>query len=175
LKIQDDLQGLTLQNTFPALPANFAIQSLHVSSDGAWLAAERSGAESGSVQIYSITDDYKHWWSLPALESPVTSVRFLDGEKASLVVSCASCAVYVFEMEERRLNSWSEKQGIPMRNALPKELSHRADFPVRGVSPCHSCKSNAASFALSEAFPLACGIVWGNNLTHFFVFSELRS
>jgi len=134
LKIQDDLQGLTLQNTFPALPANFAIQSLHVSSDGAWLAAERSGAESGSVQIYSITDDYKHWWSLPALESPVTSVRFLDGEKASLVVSCASCAVYVFEMEERRLNSWSEKQGIPMRNALPKELSHRADFPVRVAS-----------------------------------------
>lgn len=132
LKIDEDPQILMLQHSFPASPTNFAIQSLHVSPDGAWLAAERSGTESGTVQVYSIAeDDCKHWWSLPALESPVTSTRFLDGENPSLVVTCASCAVYLFDIEERRLSNWSEQLGIPMKNALPKELRYRADFPVR--------------------------------------------
>ena len=135
LKIENDPESVTLEHTFPALPANFAIQTLHVSPNGAWLAAERSGVESGTVQVYSIVEgDCKHWWSLPALESPITASRFVGGEKPSLVVSCANCAVYVFEIEDRRLSSWSEKLGIPMRDSLPKELSHRLDFPVRIAS-----------------------------------------
>jgi U3 small nucleolar RNA-associated protein 4 len=132
LKIEDDPEGLTLQHTFPESTANFAIHSLHASADGGWLAAERYGIESGTVQVYSIFENAcKHWWSLPALEAPVTCSRFIGGEKPTLAVSCTNCSFYVFDVQERRRNNWSEQLGIPMSSSLPEELKHRADFPVR--------------------------------------------
>jgi U3 small nucleolar RNA-associated protein 4 len=132
LGINAKLEGLTLQHTFPKSTANFAIHSLHASPDGAWLAAERSGMESGTVQVYSIAENAcKHWWSLPALEAPITCIRFLGGEKPTLTVSCINCAFYVFDVEQRRLSNWSQQLGIPMWELLPEELKHRADFPVR--------------------------------------------
>jgi U3 small nucleolar RNA-associated protein 4 len=132
LKVDEDPAGLTLQHTFPELTANFAIHSLHASADGSWLAAERHGIESGTVQVYSISENAcKHWWSLPALEAPVTCTRFIGGEKPTLAVSCTNCSFYVFDVQERRRISWSEQLGIPMSTSLPEELKHRADFPVR--------------------------------------------
>jgi U3 small nucleolar RNA-associated protein 4 len=132
LKIDEDSEGLTLQHTFPASTANFAIHSLHASAGGAWLAAERHGIDSGTVQVYSIFENAcKHWWSLPALEAPVTCTRFIGGEKPTLVVACTNCSFYVFDVQERRRNSWSEQLGIPMSTMLPEELKHRTDCPVR--------------------------------------------
>ena len=135
MKIDDEPERLVLQHTFPASPSNFAIQSLHTSPDGAWLAAKRSGAENGTVQVYSIIEnDYKHWWSLPALESPISAARFIEGEQPLLVVSCSNCTMYVFDVKGRCLSNWSEELGVPMQEKLPTELSHRADFPVRVAS-----------------------------------------
>jgi hypothetical protein len=38
MKIDDEPERLALQHTFPESTSNFAIQSLHTSPDGAWLA-----------------------------------------------------------------------------------------------------------------------------------------
>ena len=199
MKIDDEPERLVLQHTFPESTSNFAIQSLHTSPDGAWLATKRSGAESGTVQLYSIVEnDYKHWWSLPALESPISAARFIEGEKPLLVVSCSNCAVYVFDVQARSLSNWSEELGVPMQEKLPDELGHRADFPVRVASNpatpnmfllvsiqlllslfartllwhALTLRSRVALSLLqyqcpllspaSEAFPLACGIIWGD-------------
>jgi U3 small nucleolar RNA-associated protein 4 len=112
-------------------PSNvFAIHSLVTSDDGQFFATVRGGVGSGTVCVYSITDEsIHHHWSVSAMEAPVSSVGFLPGRRRQLVVACSNYAMYIFDLKERKLSKWSEKNGFPVSPTLPEELDRPYDFP----------------------------------------------
>jgi len=114
---------------------SFAASELAVSPDGKWLAASRYGMGSGTVLLFSVPKvggDYKHSWSLPALEAPPSCIKFLGGEEAdSLAVGCSNNSFYLFDHEQRKLSDWSQDTGFPMSPSMPRELIHRAEYPTR--------------------------------------------
>jgi len=113
----------------------YAASELAVSPDGAWLAASRFGMGSGTILLFSVPesgDGYRQWWSLPAFEAPPSCIKFLGRDKAeALAVACSNNTFYIFDHEERCLSDWSQDAGFPVSSSLPRELIHRADYPVR--------------------------------------------
>ena len=118
-----------------------ACHTMTSSDDGKWLAMVRSGVESGVVQVWSVPNKNAqdvsghYWWSVPALEAPISTVSFLQSSHGStqLAVACSNFAFYVFDVAERRLGDWSEQHGFPVTKSLPPHLQHQPDFPVRIV------------------------------------------
>jgi len=118
---------------------NYAVSTLDVSLDGKWLALGRHSSLKGAVHVFALStseQDYKHWWSVPELDSPATCVKFLgNGDvESSLAVSCSSNEFYIYNLERRSLSHWSNDMGIPLRNALPKELKSRSEPVSRIIS-----------------------------------------
>lgn len=117
----------------------FAVHSLVTSEDGQFFATVRSGVGSGTVCVYSIKDDLiHHHWSVSAMEAPVSSVGFVPGRKRQLIVACSNYAMYVFDLKERTLSKWSEKNGFPVTPTLPMELDRPFDFPKFVLSSARS-------------------------------------
>ena len=114
---------------------SFAASELAVSPDGKWLAASRYGMGSGTVLLFSVPkvgSDYKCSWSLPALEAPPSCIKFLGGEEVeSLAVGCSNNSFYLFDHKQRKLSDWSQDTGLPMSPSMPRELTHRAEYPTR--------------------------------------------
>ncbi len=79
---------------------------------------------------------FRHWWDVPTLEVPHSALTFLKNSTPQLAVACMDFALDVFDVQERRLSSWSEDAGYPVSNSLPTELRSRTDYPVRlGINP----------------------------------------
>ena len=91
---------------------------------------------SGSVNVFAVpsSGDFKLWWSLPALEAPYSCIKFLgskDSDDNALAIGCSNNCFYIFDHERRCLSDWSQDAGFPISTALPRELIHRAEYPVR--------------------------------------------
>lgn len=122
----------------PKQPGDGDVEVLPVSrvcasKDGQFFATVHSGARGEAIHIYKTTDDddFRHWWTLPALERAVSAVSFLDESTPLLAVGCINFGVYVFDLERKNLSKWSEEAGLPVSRSLPSEFSHRSDYPVR--------------------------------------------
>ncbi|KAI2494654.1 hypothetical protein MHU86_19883 [Fragilaria crotonensis] len=133
----------------------FAIHSVVTSSDGQFFATVRSGVGSGTVCVYSIKDQaIHHHWSVSAMEAPVSSVGFLPGRRRQIVVACTNYAMYIFDLKERKLSEWSEKNGFPVSPSLPEELDRPFDFPKcvmsTAMSPAKFLLGAVGSFCIVD-------------------------
>jgi U3 small nucleolar RNA-associated protein 4 len=110
---------------------NFPPSQITISHDGQWLSVANNGLGKGAVQVYSIKNEFKHWWTLPCVEAPVSCIKFLgcDLVQPALAVACNSGVFYLFDVEQRRLSDWSEDLGFPASNYFPRELSTSPDCP----------------------------------------------
>ena len=114
----------------------YAMTDIALSPNGKWLATGRFGMGSGSVNVFAVpsSGDFKLWWSLPALEAPYSCIKFLgskDSDDNALAIGCSNNCFYIFDHERRCLSDWSQDAGFPISTALPRELIHRAEYPVR--------------------------------------------
>jgi hypothetical protein len=111
--------------------ANFPPSQMTISHDGQWLSVANNGLGKGAVQVYSIKNQLKHWWTLPCTEAPVSCIKFLgcDLLQPALAVACNNGVFYLFDVEQRRISDWSEDLGFPASNSLPRELSICPDCP----------------------------------------------
>eukprot|EP00547_Thalassionema_nitzschioides_P004694 CAMPEP_0194217950 /NCGR_PEP_ID=MMETSP0156-20130528/22581_1 /TAXON_ID=33649 /ORGANISM="Thalassionema nitzschioides, Strain L26-B" /LENGTH=948 /DNA_ID=CAMNT_0038947129 /DNA_START=26 /DNA_END=2872 /DNA_ORIENTATION=- len=118
-----NLQSETVNTSFP-------VHTIAVAEDGKHFGTVRGGVGSGTVSIYRIENDcIQNYWSLPALEAPITCVAFLTGTRQELVATCSNFAVYVFSLKDRKLSAWNEKTGFPITPNLPLDLKRLPDFP----------------------------------------------
>jgi len=101
------------------------------SADGRWLAAASYGTVSGIVEIYSMADGCKFWWTLPLAETPISCIKFLGGKKSCpvLFVGCNNYAFYIYDVERRSLSDFSQDLGFPVGPSLPIELNRRMECP----------------------------------------------
>jgi len=108
----------------------FPVHAIAVAEDGKQFATVRGGVGKGTVSIYRIEQDcMKHYWVLPALEAPVTSIAFLTGIRQEVVATCSNFATYVFSLRNRGLSQWSDNIGFPITPKLPVDLKKLPDFP----------------------------------------------
>jgi len=128
--------------------STFPVQLIAVSENGKLFATVRGGVGDGIVSLFLVKENSIMFdWSLPALESPVTSVAFLSGNSQQLTVTCCNFATYVFNLKARRLSNWSEKNGFPVSGKLPLELKKTMDFPCSVLAcPKQNDKFILASF-----------------------------
>lgn len=135
----------------------FPIQAIEFSKEKKWFVTSQGGYDCASVQLFSCEGDgktYRHWWSVPDLEAPISAAKFteIDG-LPHLVVSCANFAFYLFDVKQRKLSLWSEKSGVPVSRHLPAELSGRNDYPVRIASnPAAPSKILLVSLQCQDCF-----------------------
>jgi U3 small nucleolar RNA-associated protein 4 len=118
------------------------IHSICVRGDGRWFSVARGGVGNGCVNIFTLPSgdegSYSYWWSLPALEAPISSVKFLESEQPEIVAACSNFSFYVFDVNAKRLGEWSENEGFPLTPKLPYELTHQNDAALR-------CATNPAT------------------------------
>lgn len=111
------------------------IISLCVSGDKKWFSASRAGVGNGCVHIFSLPSEgkgsYNYWWTLPALEAPISTVRFLESQQPAIIAACSNFAFYIFDVKNKKLNEWSENAGFPLTPKLPYELTHQNDVALR--------------------------------------------
>lgn len=108
----------------------FPVNAIAVAEDGKQFATVRGGVGKGTVSIYRIEQNcMKHYWVLPPLEAPVTSVAFLPGTRQEIVATCSNFATYVFSLKNRALSQWSDNIGFPITPKLPVDLKKLPDFP----------------------------------------------
>jgi WD40 repeat protein len=102
-----------------------------ISHDGQWLSVASNGLGKGAIQVYSVKNEFIHWWTLPCTEAPVSCIKFLgcDLIQPALAVACNNGVFYLFDVEQRRLSDWSEDLGFPASKSLPRELSMCPDCP----------------------------------------------
>jgi hypothetical protein len=116
------------------------VHSISAMDDGTWFVTSRNGlrGDAGTIQVFKKDNGgvFRHWWDVPTLEVPHSALTFLKSSPPQLAVACMDFALYVFDVKERRLSSWSEDAGYPVSESLPNELRSRTDFPVRlGINP----------------------------------------
>lgn len=122
-----------------ALSHHFPVSSLDVSVDGKWLAAGRFASGKGAVHVFTLPTkeggQYRHWWSVPEMEVPTTSVKFLGrgGAESSLCVGYSNNAFNIFNLESRSLSQWNTDMGFPLVKSLPRELTSRSEPVTRIV------------------------------------------
>jgi U3 small nucleolar RNA-associated protein 4 len=111
---------------------NYPITHLDVSPDGRWLAAGRNTIGKG-LNVFALSPMFKHWWTLPCTEAPLSSMRWLGGGSVdpALAVALNNGVFYLFDVEQRCLSDWSQDLGFPANPNLPKELSQCQDCPDR--------------------------------------------
>jgi len=139
----------------------FPVQSLEFSKNKRWFATFQGGLSTEHISIYSRSGDdtdHKHWWTLPSLERPATSVKFLDASRSPvLIVSCSNFAFYTFDVHKRQLTRWSQKNGVPVSTHLPDELKSRNDYPIRiACNPASPSKILLVSCFALEAYTSLC-------------------
>ena len=107
-------------------------------SSGKWLAVLFNTHGNGAVDIYARNEDkgrdlYRHWWTLPSLNSSITAVSFLGNEDAPrLAVGCVQFELYIFDVSKGELDKWSRPtDGKSAADPMPTELSSRTDYPLR--------------------------------------------
>jgi U3 small nucleolar RNA-associated protein 4 len=124
-----EIDAVTVETT--GVNTSFPVHTVAVSQDGKFFATIRSGIGSGVLTIFALQNDKIHQlWSLSALEAPIANAAFLSGSRPQLAVACSNFAMYVFNVHERRLSEWSEKNGFPVSPKLPYELTKHLDFPT---------------------------------------------
>jgi U3 small nucleolar RNA-associated protein 4 len=116
------------------------VHSISAIDDGTCFVTSRNGlrGDAGTIQVFKKDAGgvFRHWWDVPTLEVPHSALSFLKSSPPQLAVACMDFALYVFDVQERRLSSWSEDAGYPLSKSLPTELSNRTDYPVRlGMNP----------------------------------------
>jgi U3 small nucleolar RNA-associated protein 4 len=137
LKIIDESESVLVQHvhTFdckvPLSKTNFPPSQMTISHDGQWLSVASNGLGKGAIQVYSVKNEFIHWWTLPCTEAPVSCIKFLgcDLIQPALAVACNNGVFYLFDVEQRRLSDWSEDLGFPASKSLPRELSMCPDCP----------------------------------------------
>lgn len=118
---------------------HFPVSSLDVSVDGKWLAAGRFASGKGAVHVFTLPTkeggQYRHWWSVPEMEVPTTSIKFLGrgGAESSLCVGYSNNAFNIFNLESRSLSQWNTDMGFPLVKSLPRELTSRSEPVTRIV------------------------------------------
>lgn len=118
---------------------HFPVSSLDVSVDGKWLAAGRSASGKGAVHVFTLPTkeggQFRHWWSVPEMEVPTTSIKFLGrgGAESSLCVGYSNNAFNIFNLESRSLSQWNTDMGFPLVKSLPRELTSRSEPVTRIV------------------------------------------
>ena len=138
----DEVAKATLEQTIqPSSNAlTLPVHSISAMDNGAWFVTSRNGlrGDAGTIQVFKKDDGgvFRHWWDVPKLEVPHSALTFLKSSPPQLAVACMDFSLYVFDVQERRLSSWSEDAGYPVSESLPNELRSRTDFPVRlGINP----------------------------------------
>jgi U3 small nucleolar RNA-associated protein 4 len=118
---------------------HFPVSSLDVSVDGKWLAAGRFASGKGAVHVFTLPTKkcghYQHWWSVPEMEVPTTSIKFLGrgGTESSLCVGYSNNTFNIFNLESRSLSQWNTDMGSPLVKLLPRELTSRSEPVTRIV------------------------------------------
>lgn len=94
------------------------IQSIH--ADGEFMVTVSHSCDN-AIHIFKRTSKkrpYNHYWTLPSLGSGnharPAAVALLDGNR--LVVATYRSQLYVFDMDTKSLNEWSEKYGFPIKD-----------------------------------------------------------
>jgi hypothetical protein len=111
------------------------IQSIEIGRNGKMLIVS-SHTRDNAVHVFSREQDdgnYQLNWTLPKLGSydarPAASIVVM---KSKLAVATYQSHVYLFNIKEQRLSSWSEKHGFPIKSEKwTEDLICRKDFPVR--------------------------------------------
>ena len=135
---------------------HFPVSSLDVSVDGKWLAAERFASGKGAVHVFTLPTKkgghYQHWWPVPEMEVPTTSIKFLGrgGDESSLCVGYSNNAFNIFNLESRSISQWNTDMGFPLVKSLPRELTSRSEpvtrivcnptSPQKLILVCECCK-----------------------------------
>lgn len=107
------------------------IQSMQTLSD---FLMTISHVEEEAIRIYkrSSSSSYQHYWTVPALaKDRPAAATLIQGNK--LAIATFSSKIFLFDLMEKRLSSWSEQNGFPIEK-WPVEMTNRRDFPVRLIS-----------------------------------------
>ncbi|KAL3916261.1 MAG: hypothetical protein SGILL_005257, partial [Bacillariaceae sp.] len=111
------------------------IQSIECNVNGKMLVV-LSHARDGGVNVYqrkTADGEYRHEWTIPKLggyDARPAAATFILKDK--LAVATYQSHVYVFNVFKKKLSSWSEKHGFPVRSqSWTEDLLCRKDYPVR--------------------------------------------
>jgi len=110
------------------------VSIITISPDSKWLAVSQNTSENrSSIHVFSLLPTYKHWWSLPCVDTPHSCLRFLGGGDvlSALVLVCSDSSFYIFDIEQKCLSHWSQDLGFPVKEKLPVELIESDDCPIR--------------------------------------------
>ncbi|KAL9541470.1 hypothetical protein MBANPS3_009109 [Mucor bainieri] len=100
------------------------VVSLTVSSDGQWLA---TGDDENRIHVFNL-DNLKHHLKLPQGSIPHTALSFNDFRPNELTVVQATNAFYIYDVEHKRLTSWSSTHQDMSESRLVEQRDR-----VRGV------------------------------------------
>eukprot|EP00980_Cylindrotheca_fusiformis_P013737 scaffold3533_cov97-Cylindrotheca_fusiformis.AAC.1 len=150
-----------------------------------------SHTRSSGVNVFrrtaASTIAYKSYWTLPSLSrARVAAVTLIEG--GLMAVATYTSQVYLFDLDAKKLNPWSEKNGFPIEK-WPPELASRKEFPIRLISnpsdpdqlilygcsfygpmlACHPCKKNCPTFArrYDASFGTFCVLNIKGELPHY--------
>lgn len=104
-----------------------------VSENGGFVVTLRSGVRGSFVDVFKKVSlgSVQYWWTLPLSDELPSAISFIEGDSLRLAVACAAFSLYIFDIESRQVNKWSEAAGYPVSSSLPIELRQRTDYPVR--------------------------------------------
>ena len=96
------------------------IQSIHSSEDGKFMVT-MSRTQDNAIHIFYRKNKkslYEHYWTLPSLgsanDSRPAAIAIVDGNK--LAVATYQSHLYLFDIESKSLNEWSEQNGFPIKD-----------------------------------------------------------
>jgi len=117
------------------------IQSIHASDDGKFMVT-MSHTRENAIHIFYRKDHkahYEHYWTLPSLggssngnddSSRPAAIAIVDGNK--LAVATYRSHIYLFNIESKSLNEWSEQHGFPIKdNKWTDDLLCDKGYPLR--------------------------------------------
>eukprot|EP00538_Stauroneis_constricta_P004394 CAMPEP_0119552644 /NCGR_PEP_ID=MMETSP1352-20130426/5569_1 /TAXON_ID=265584 /ORGANISM="Stauroneis constricta, Strain CCMP1120" /LENGTH=817 /DNA_ID=CAMNT_0007598901 /DNA_START=61 /DNA_END=2514 /DNA_ORIENTATION=+ len=107
---------------------------------------------------------FKYHWTLPSVGERVSAMTFIR-DASKLAIATPFSKVYTFDLKQKRLTSWSEKNGYPLTN-VPSELNNKSIIPIRMTSdperPDMLLMGSFGMFCiidLSTPFPNKCWVV----------------
>ena len=124
--------------------ALLAIQSISVSEDGKFLVTMNRSRNNAIHIFLNIKDknkrkrrmpQFEHYWSLPSLgngsdSSRPAAITMMNGNK--LAVATYRSHVYLFDIDSKKLNTWSEQLGYPVTdNKWTEDSLCGRGYPLR--------------------------------------------
>ena len=151
---EDEKDTVQLSHTFDHYIQNSSrcklpLSDISISPDSKWVAVGKNSLGRSSIEIFSLSPNFQHWWTIPCKEAPHSSIKFVRDidVKPTLVVACNNCAFYLFDIEQKCLSDWNMDVGIPVCKSLPCELFHRSQCPDRiAFNPATRSKFLMVSF-----------------------------